>query len=189
MKTQIALGLALGLAAIQPASAQYAGSNPTGPYLGLALGAHYYEDDDAFDFDTGGSLGAQLGYRMNDNLRLELEGEATGADVEGSADDTLVIGRATVSLYYDLQNSDNILVPYFGGGIGIAGVAIDDDQGEDEDLESEFTWHGEAGISLNLNPHFAIVPSYRYTWTDNDEGVTADNVTSHAVRVGLRASF
>jgi opacity protein-like surface antigen len=188
MKTEIALSLALGLAAIQPASAQYAGSNPTGPYLGLALGAHYYDDDDAFEFDDGGSLGAQLGYRLNDNVRAELEAEATGADVDGT-DDTLVIGRATFGLYYDFQSSDYVFVPYFGGAIGVAGVAIDDDRGEDEDLESELTWHGEAGISFNINPHFAIVPSYRYTWTDNGEGVTDNSVTSHAVRIGLRASF
>ena len=188
MKTEIALGLALGLVANQPASAFSTGSNPTGPYLGIGLGVHFYDDDDAFEFDDGGSLGAQLGYRLNDNLRAEIEGEATGAEVDGT-DDTLVIGRATFGLYYDFQSSDHVFVPYFGGGIGVAGVAIDDDRGKDEDLESELTWHGEAGISFNINPYFAIVPSYRYTWTDNGEGVTDNNVTSHAARVSLRASF
>lgn len=188
MKTPVALGLILGFAAIHPASAQSTGSNPTGFYLGAALGAHFYEDDDVADFDEGGSIGAQLGYRFSDNIRAELEGEATGADVDDS-DDTLIIGRATLSLYYDFQSSDHLLVPYFGGGVGIAGIAIDDDEGKDEDLEDEFTWHAEAGLSFNITPHFAIVPSYRYTWTDNDQGVTADDVTSHAVRVGLRASF
>ena len=188
MKTEIALGLALGLIAVQPAGAQSTGSNPTGPYLGAALGAHFYDDDDAFEFDNGGSLDAQLGYRVNDNIRLELEAGANGAEVENS-DDTLVIGRATVGLYYDFQSSDHGIVPYIGGGIGIAGVAIDDDEGDDEDLEDEFTFHADAGVSLNLNPYFAIVPSYRYTWTDNSKDVTVDNVTSHAVRVGLRLSF
>ncbi len=188
MKTEIAVGLALGLIALQPANAQSTGSNPTGPYLGAALGAHFYDDDDAFDFDTGGSIDAQLGYRVNDNIRIELEAGATGAEVENS-DDTLVIGRATVGLYYDFQSSDNGIVPYIGGGLGIAGVAIDDDEGNDEDLEDEFTFHADAGVSLNLNPHFAIVPSYRYTWTDNSKDVTANSVSSHAVRVGLRLSF
>ncbi len=186
MKTEIALGLALGLVAIQPASAQSTGSNPTGPYLGAALGVHFYDDDDAFEFDEGGSIDAQLGYRVNDNVRIEFEAGATGADVDGT-DDTLVIGRATLGLYYDFQSSDNGIVPYIGGGLGIAGVAIDDD--DDEDLEGEFTFHADAGVSLNLNPYFAIVPSYRYTWTDDSKDVTADNVTSHAVRVGLRLSF
>ena len=151
MKTEIALGLALGLVANQPASAFSTGSNPTGPYLGIGLGVHFYHDDDAFEFDDGGSLGAQLGYRLNDNLRAEIEGEATGAEVDGT-DDTLVIGRATFGLYYDFQSSDHVFVPYFGGGIGVAGVAIDDDRGKDEDLESELTWHGEAGISFNIIP-------------------------------------
>lgn len=188
MKTEIALGLALGLIAVQSAGAQSVGSNPTGPYLGAALGAHFFDDDDAFDFDDGGSLDAQLGYRVNDNIRLELEAGAIGVDVEGS-DDDLVIGRATVGLYYDFQSSDNGIVPYIGGGLGIAGVAIDDDDGDDEDLEGEFTFHADAGVSLNLNPYFAIVPSYRYTWIDNSEDVTANRLNSHAVRVGLRLSF
>lgn len=189
MKTEIALGLALGLIAVQSASAQSIGSNPTGPYLGAALGAQFYDDDDAFEFDQGGSLDAQFGYRVNDNVRIELEAGVSGAEVEELDDNTLVIGRATVGLYYDFQSSDNGIVPYIGGGLGIAGVAIDDDQGDDEDLEDEFTFHADAGVSLNLNPHFAIVPSYRYTWIDNSKDVTANSITSHAVRVGLRLSF
>ena len=188
MRIAIALGLALGLATIQPAQAQYRGSNSTGPYLSAALGAHYVDDDDTLEFDDAGSIGVQLGYRINDNVRAELEAEAVGADIDDS-DDTLAIGRATFSLYYDFQSSDHVFVPYFGGGIGFGGVAIDDNQGDDEDLESEFTWHGEAGISFNINPYFAIVPSYRYTWIDNEEGVTEESVASHAVRLALRASF
>lgn len=190
MKTEIALGLALGLIAIQPASAQYLGSNPAGPYIGAALGAQFVEDDDAFDYDDGGSIDVQLGYRANDNLRFELEAGALGADIENSFDDdTLVIGRATVGIYYDFQNSDNLVVPYIGAGIGVAGVAIDEDDVDDEDLESEFTWHADAGIALNFNPHIALVPSYRYTWVDNSADVTESSVNSHAVRVGLRLSF
>ena len=189
MKTEIALGLALGLIAIQPASAQNLGSNPTGPYIGAALGAQFFEDDDAFDYDDGGSIDVQLGYRANDNLRFELEAGALGADIENSFDDTLVIGRATVGIYYDFQNSDNIVVPYVGAGIGVAGVGIDVDDDDDVDLESEFTWHADAGVALNLNPYIAIVPSYRYTWVDDSAGVTDGSVTSHAARVGLRISF
>lgn len=194
MKKVIALGLplgmALGFAAIQPAYAQYAGSNPTGPYIGAALGLHYFDDDDAVDVDEGGSIDAQLGYRVNDNLRLELEAGAIGAEIDGS-DDNLAIARATIGLYYDFLESDRGIVPYIGAGVGIAGVVIDEDDvdDDDEDLEEELTFHADAGVSLNLNPYFAIVPSYRYTWTDDSNGVTDGNITSHAVRVGLRLSF
>lgn len=188
MKTELAVGLVLCVAAFQQASAQSIGSNPTGPYLGGALGFQYFEDDDAADVDAGGSISAQFGYRFSDNIRTELEAEVIGAEVDNS-DDTLALGRATLGLYYDLRSSDHLLVPYFGAGLGIAGVAIDDDEGDDEDLKSEFTWHGEAGVSLNLNSSFAIVPSYRYTWVDDSKDVTADPVTSHAFRVGLRLSF
>ena len=192
MKTELALGMALAVVTLQPAIAQSAGSNSTGLYLGAAAGIHFYDDDDVADFDEGGSLGVQLGYRFNDNIRAELEGELTGADVEGGGGDFLVLGRWTAGLYYDLQSSDSGFVPYFGGGVGVATGEIDDSDEDGEgnlDFDDELTWHAEAGVSLNLNPHVAIVPSYRYTWTDNDEGATEDPITSHAVRVGMRVSF
>lgn len=191
MKSLIAHGLVLGLATALPATAQEAGSNPTGPYIGASLGYDYFDDDDDFEFDGGGTLGLQLGYRFSDNWRAELEGSATGAEIEDTNDDILGVARGTFSLYYDFQSSDHLLVPYVGGGLGIAGVvvdleAVDDDE---EDLESEFTWHAEAGLSVNVTPNFAIVPAYRYTWTDNSHDVTADNLQSHSFKVGARISF
>jgi len=198
MKIVIALGLGLGLVAIQPAAAQSEdsnsnaiGSNPTGPYLGAAVGLDYYNDNDAFEFDDGGTLALQLGYRFSDNWRAELEGGATIVDIDGANDDVLGIGRLTLGLYYDFQSNDHLLVPYAGGGIGIAGVVVDlegvDD--DDEDVETEFTWHAEAGLSVNFNHHFALVPAYRYTWIDDSDNVTADNLEGHSFRLAARISF
>lgn len=190
------LGLALGLAAIQPATAQSAdsdpaGSNSTGIYAGAAIGIHFFDEDDAVDLnDAGGSIDAQLGYRLNDNLRLEAELGINAVGVENS-DDALAVTRLTAGLYYDFQSSDNVIVPYIGGGLGIAGVNVVDDDDEDgsDDAEAEFTFHADAGVSVNVNPYIALVPSYRYTWTDDSNDVTDDNVESHAVRLGLRVSF
>jgi opacity protein-like surface antigen len=193
MKTLITQGVFLGLAAATalPAAAQDVGSNPTGPYIGAALGLEYYGDDDVAELDPGGSLSLQLGYRFSDNWRAELEGGVTGIGVEGSDDDVLAIARGTISAYYDFLSSDNLLVPYVGAGVGIAGVGFDFDDvdDDDEDFESELTWHAEAGLSLNVSPHFAIVPAYRYTWTDNSEDVTEDSLRGHAFRLGARVSF
>jgi opacity protein-like surface antigen len=191
MRTTVAFGLIFGLTAALPATAQEIGSNPTGPYLGAAIGADFYDDDDAFDFDDGGSLGVHLGYRFSDHWRAELEGGVTAAEINSFDDDVLGIVRGTIGLYYDFKSSDHLLVPYIGGGVGVAGVVIDRESvdDDDEEFEDEFTWHAEAGLSLNLNPHIAIVPSYRYTWTDNSNDLTDDNVTSHAARLGVRISF
>lgn len=185
------LGLILSLAAIQPAAAQSEGSNSSGIYLGAALGAQFFDSDDEVDLnDAGGSIDAQLGYRINDNLRIETE---LGLSVVGidDSDDVLGVSRLTAGLYYDFQSSDNVIVPYIGGGLGIAGVNVIDDDDEDpgDDAETEFTFHADAGVSVNLNPYVALVPSYRYTWTDNSNDVTGDNINSHAVRLGLRVSF
>ncbi len=192
MKTLIAQGLVLSLtAAALPATAQDVGSNPTGPYIGAALGFEYYGDDDVADLDTGGSLSLQFGYRFTDNWRAELEGGITGVEVEDDNDDVLGIARGTISAYYDFLSSDNLLVPYAGAGLGIAGVGFDDDDvdDDDEDFKSEFTWHAEAGLSVNVTPSFAIVPAYRYTWTNDRKDVTADNLEGHALRIGARYTF
>lgn len=188
MKNYVAIGLALAVAHAQPLSAQDGGDYSTGPYLGLALSADFYDDDDDIDFDVGGSLGLQAGYRMNEHLRTEFELSASGAEIDDS-DDNLFVGRATVSVYYDIQSRKNLFAPYVGAGLGIAGVNISDDDDDDDDLDGEFTWHGEAGVSLNFNTYFAIVPSYRYTWVDDSSGVTEESLTSHSAQVGLRVSF
>jgi hypothetical protein len=46
MKNDVAIGLGLAVAHAQPLSAQDAGDDSTGPYLGLALSADFYDDDD-----------------------------------------------------------------------------------------------------------------------------------------------
>jgi len=191
MRPVIALGLFCSLATAMPAAAEHYGTNPRGPYIGATIGAEFFRDDDAFEFGDGASLGAQLGYRFSDHWRVELEGGVSAAEIEPFNDDLLGIARGTFGLYYDFQSSDHIIVPYIGGGIGIAGVVIDQDAVDDdeEDFENELTWHAEAGLSLNLNPFVAIVPSYRYTWIDNSNGITDDNITSHAARLGIRISF
>ncbi len=192
MKIAIASGLALGLIAVQPALAQSTGSNPSGPYFGGAVSFDYYQDDGDFDFDKGGSLALQLGYRFTDNWRTELEVRGGGVEIDGDDDDDILgIVNGTVSLYYDFLSSDNLLVPYAGAGLGIANVIVDLDNVDDdeEEFEPEFTWHAEAGLSVNFNEHFAIVPAYRYTWIDNSQNVTADNLESHSFRIGARISF
>lgn len=192
MKIAIASGLALGLIAVQPALAQSTGSNPNGLYFGGAAGLDYYDNDDNFDFDGGASLALQLGYRFSDNWRAQVEANLTGVNLDGGDDDDVLgILRGTASLYYDFLSSDNLLVPYAGAGLGIAGVIVDleDVDDDDEDFEAEFTWHAEAGLSINFNEHFALVPAYRYTWIDDSENVTADNLEGHSFRLGARISF
>ena len=78
--------------------------------------------------------------------------------------------RGTLSLLYDFAPGISILdspSPYIGGGIGIANISIDGEDGNDvEDDETGVTFHGELGLTYNLTDSFALMPQYRFEWFD-----------------------
>ena len=115
-----------------------------GPYISLSGGGVFPEDSDftgpdgdaAFDSDTGYTINGAVGYRLPTRIlgvfqpRVELEVGYLDADIDGSSLD-LVSGGETigdqsavtlyVNSYSDIRFSDRQrLVPYFGGGIGVA---------------------------------------------------------------------
>lgn len=179
---RIVLGLLMGSVIVQPAWAEERESNPTGPYVGLTLAAiDLFYDQDDIDFEPSaiaGLVGLQAGYRLNENVRMELEfsGDANASDFG-----TLRVYRLTLNGYYDFRETDKIVVPYAGGGLGVAQVG----QG---DLD-QFTWHGEVGTTININETFAIVPSYRYVGVEPANNVTDEVLTIHSFRLGGRVSF
>ena len=187
-RSVLALSLIAGLVSVQTASADEIHGNPTGVYLGANIGYDNYRDDDINDFGDGGSIGFQLGYRWNEHVRTELELSGSGAELGNGTDDVLGYGRLTLGAYYDFVPTSQTFVPYVGGGIGTATVFLDSDDG-DQDDDGLFSWHGEAGLTMNLNKHFALVPSYRYTWVENDTSLLEDDLTSHSFRLGARVSF
>lgn len=182
-----ATGLIASLLSVQMASAEERDSNPTGLYLGANLGYDRYDDDDLNDFEDAGSVGLQLGYRWNDHIRTEFEFSGSGSELDNSSDN-LGFVRLTLGAYYDFLPTNHAFVPYVGGGVGTATVLLDSDDGDDED-GGLWSLHGEAGLALNVNEHFAIVPSYRYTWVEDDTNLLEDDLTSHSFRVGARLSF
>ncbi len=174
---------------IQLAAAEERDNNPTGIYLGANIGAAFFDNDDVNKFDDGGvTLGAQLGYRWNDHIRTELELSGSAAGIDNS-DDVLAFGGYNLNGFYDFLPPSEAFVPYIGAGIGYAAIELDSDNGDQDDA-GLLSLHGEVGLTMNVNEHFAIVPSYRYTVIEeDDEGILDDDLTSHAVRVGLRVSF
>ncbi len=188
-KSMIGLSLIAGLVSIQAAHADDVHSNPNGLYLGANIGAAFLDDDNFNEFEDGGTAGLQLGYRWSDHFRTEIELSGAAAELENSINDDVVgYGALIFGVYYDLQPTHHFLVPYVGGGIGTTTVVLESDNGDEEE-SGLLSLHGEAGLTLNLNEHFAIVPSYRYTWVEDDTAILEDNLTSHAVRVGARISF
>ncbi len=188
-KLVVVLGLVIGLAGASQVAAQEPSSNPTGLYLGGNIGLDYYAEDDDTEFDLGGSLGLLVGYRWSEHFRTDLEYGASIAEVDDDIlDEDLAVVSLTINAYYDLMGNESFFAPYIGGGLGVAGVAIEDGVDAD-DLEAEFTIQGEAGVAMNISPNFAIVPSYRLAITDNSSDVTEEVLVGQSFKIGARLSF
>ncbi len=176
------------LSSVAPVKQTFA-DNQDGPYIGFALAPQFFSRNEAgdvtVDFDTGIAFSALFGYKLS-NLRLE--GELAYQKVEGTSTTNVNadvdIVRFTGAAYYDFDLFG--LKPYLGGGMGVASL---DASGDFEDDDTGFTWHGEAGLTFNLTDQFAILPAYRYEWTDTNLGTFDKAQTAHAFRITLRYQF
>ncbi len=165
-----------------------------GPFLSMLVGGVSTEDVEAgstdVEFDTGFAFAGQFGYQF-DAFRLAGEFGYQLFDGESDADvsSELDVTRFTLNGYLDLPLAPNI-GPYIGGGIGVANVRTGDDLSDDfEDEDTAFTWHGEAGLNIGLNPRLSLAPTYRYQWTDTNIGGQSEALKSHIFGVSLRYQF
>ena len=170
-----------------------------GPYLGLAIAQSSFYDIDAgdgteIDFDSGSAVRGQIGYGFG-SWRAQAEVAyqfVEFEDVDDDEFDTNII-RGTVSLFYDFAPLSvlDAPIPYVGGGIGFANIAIDGEDGNDfEDDKTGLTFHGELGLAYNLTDNLALMPQYRFEWYETDEVADVqDNLFSHAFGVGGRYHF
>ena len=93
--------------------------------------------------------------------------------------------RGTGSLYFDFIGfgQSNIL-PYAGGGFGIASLKLDGDDLNDDEIG--LTAHGEIGVSFATATNLDVVVAYRFEWYDSDIENVDDDITAHQVRAGIR---
>lgn len=176
------LGLALA-ATLSPVAAQ---TLPGNLYVSVLGGVQLFSDNKNgnvdIEFDTGFVVGGLVGIRFA-GLRAEAELDYQETEANDVVD--VEIFRYTAGLYYDIPVLPLPITPYVGGGLGLASIEASNG-GNDE---TNFTWHGEIGGSLDLGPNIAIVPAYRYEWIDNEGLVSDDPVRAHAFRMGVRWSF
>lgn len=197
MRTSLVLAASvLGLTATVASGQTTTGD---GPYLGLAVAQSSFYDVDAddgsqIDFDSGSAVRGQVGYRFG-SLRAQVEIAYQFVEFENADDDefdTDVI-RGTFGLFYDFSPIAMIETPspYVGGGIGLANIRVDGEDGNDlEDDETGVTFHGELGLTYDLTDSFALMPQYRFEWFDvNDVADLEDDLFSHAFGVAGRYYF
>jgi opacity protein-like surface antigen len=185
-----------------------------GWYVTGSAGASFSEDLDAsragLDFtesvDTGFLLSGALGYTYGP-WRLEGEVVYTQNDI-----DTLsVSGRSTTAngdistlagmanAYFDLPVNAR-LVPYVGGGIGLADVSLNDLAADGvfvaDDSEAVFALQVKAGITYQFSPQVEAMFGYRFFDTDEFEvrdstGTPINNAGPqlHTIEASVRYRF
>lgn len=194
-----------------------------GPYFSGFIGAtmpldqdvYGFDLDDEIEFDPGINIGGTIGFDYG-YLRLEgeisyKEGEVSGVTdrISGESfrdiDGTIGALAFLANLFVDLHNQGPI-TPYFGGGIGFAGLYQDDIYGRstfdgtwtelyESDDDMVFAYQVGAGVEIMIAPAFSIDLSYRYFGTSEatfNDDTPLDNemeFTSHNVTAGLRVMF
>lgn len=194
--TRFMLALAAGSMLVSGSAMAQSARAPGGFYVGGSLGTavfwDYEEDDNEIEYDTFGfAFAGQVGYFLNDNIRLEAElayesSEGEAEDGEGNNTDAEVsIVRGSISGYYDFNQlalgGMSGIRPYAGGGVGLAKLETEFDEIFEDADETEFTLHGEVGASFDLGTNVALVPATRLEYTD-EQWVSL-------IKLGLRYAF
>lgn len=156
------------------------------------------------EFDDGFGLGAQVGYRVHPNVRVEGEAAFRSSDLDKgtvrahNAAGTQV-GQATVSgddygfettnlmanVYVDVPlEFAPKLVPYIGGGVGWSFQT----NGEEAD---SFAYQGMAGLGYQVADDVTLNVGYRYFAADGYEmGPLGDfDGSTHIIEAGGRLAF
>ena len=158
-------------------------------------------------FNIAGAIGydygniraeGEIAYRSNDVDESSLPGVVTNADGEISALSFMVNG------YYDFHTPNFSLVPYLGGGIGVAHVNTDFSVSGVpfspfvDDSATVFAYQFMAGFGVKVSPTITLTGGYRYFATTEPEfndstGIPPTNFDSeyrnHEVNFGVRVMF
>jgi opacity protein-like surface antigen len=151
--TSTALAAVIGAVAFAaPAAAEYdiAYLGLRGSYVmtdsGSTKGSQFFDFDE--DYEDGYGVGVFMGWVLNDNFRLEVEGTYRGADIDTVTmvrDDFFIppdylvgdnlagqqidvggdaqSGAVMANVYYDVHAFDGAVLPWIGAGVG--GVFVD----------------------------------------------------------------
>lgn len=179
------------------------------PILGLGIG--YYFNDWA-RFDLTGEYRGRSNFHGSENYALN--GGYSTDEYSGSKSEWLLLANA----YIDLGTWNNF-TPFVGAGVGFARIGFSNWQDvchscggnpanngisfAGDTSKWNFAWALHAGVSYKVSKNFAVELSYRYldmgkattgSWVAYDfsetlPGSTADRLTSHDIRLGLRMNF
>jgi outer membrane protein OmpA-like peptidoglycan-associated protein len=205
------LASALGLSVYALGTGAEAGHRPAGWYVGIEGGANWIDDADVAlnvaptpfeaEFESGWAVFAEVGYRWDNNWRIELEGGWRDNDVDcisfggpcvpGPWGDVSQFTHM-INVLHDIDLSERTALSI---GLGVGGDFVDVDVPavvlRDDD---DYVFAGQALVQLTheLADRLDFVLTYRYVTTDDPEFRLAPPVTvdyeneNHTVSVGLR---
>ena len=213
----IAVLTTLAVPVICPAAPAYPGAYVSG-FLGInanpdtnAEGTDFFFSEnfnDRVEFDPGISIGGTAGYDFG-IIRLEGELSYKHAEIKSVTSQSGTrfpnvngsIGAQAMMFngFFDLHNNSRI-TPYFGGGIGFAGLYLSDTTSRGEPLYGEsddavLAYQVGAGVEIDLNRLLSLDIGYRYFATDtgtfdSDLDIsTSMKFESHNANVGFRFKF
>ncbi len=201
-KTLLVSALLLGVST--PAIAQ-----DSNYYISGAGGLSILHDSDVssnlnseIDYDNGFAGVAALGYKFDNDFRVEGEYGYRSNDVESTQQSSSATGEASahsfmINVVYDYEN-DSRFTPYVGVGAGIARVDLDNVTNVNgvtvNNDSTEGAFQGILGVSYAINPRFDFFASYRYfTTTGAELNTSAGDIDvdydDSTILIGLRYQF
>lgn len=202
------LASALGLSVYALATGAQAGHRPVGWYVAAEGGANWIDNADVSfnsgfqieaEFESGWALFAEVGYRWENNWRLELESGWRENDVDcvnfGGGCIAGNFGEVSqftqmINLMHDIDISEKTAISI---GLGFGGNFVDVDVPGLWD-DDDFVLAGQALLQLThqLTDRLDFVMTYRYMTSEDPEfrifppsSVEFDN-ENHTVSIGLR---
>jgi len=205
------LASAMALSAYTLATSAEAGHRPQGWYVGIEAGGTWMNDADIHasvkptkdievDFDDGLAILGEIGYRWENNWRLELELGSRHNDVDCFSVDGAPCSPTglsdisqfsqMVNVIHDIDITERTAVSI---GIGLGGNFVDaDGVGLLQDDDYVFAAQAVFQLSHELTDRVDLVLSYRFMTSDDPEFRHTTYKTmemeteSHTVSVGLR---
>jgi OmpA-OmpF porin, OOP family len=186
----------------QPASAQ---QPVTGPYVSLGAGPQWLEDSkttapplsQSFSHDVGPAVVGALGYGLGNGFRVEGEIGYRHSDLKSGSGSASALDFMANGLY-DF-NLGWPVVPYIGGGAGMARPTLDDANLSPtvsvHDTDTTFAYQGIAGLAYAITQNLKLDASYHYFATldpiyQNSAGTrTHGEYRDHTLLIALRWEF
>ena len=157
-----------------PVMADYCDENACDNYVGFRI--HKNENIAfAYKLENGGTttlrrdnfgLGAVVGNRLSDYVKVEFETSYTGGESQRGVTDFNYDVWANMFNMYLFQEFSGVISPYVGVGIGMSGIwaDVDSDMYHKVDMAFDFSYQAMVGLNFALNNRVDVNLGLKYQY-------------------------